>query len=61
MRKLNLYISPEYFDELENVATPGDNYNYETPDDELVNHVKNNLDFIENEEAELKAIISSEP
>ena len=50
MIKLNQI--PNYTDEL---VIDGIDYNYNTPDDELRNHIKDNIEFIEQEEEELKA------
>lgn len=50
MIKLNKI--PNYSDEL---VIDGIDYNYNTPDDELREHIQDNLEFIEQEEEELKA------
>lgn len=52
MIKLNQI--PNYCEEL---IIDGVDYNYNTPGDELRKHIEDNLEFIEQEEEELKAQI----
>ncbi|WP_406534406.1 hypothetical protein [Methanobrevibacter sp.] len=55
---IKLHTIPEYHDEL---IIDGQDYNGYTPDDEIQYEIESNIEFIENEEAELKQIIASEP
>lgn len=55
---IKLHTIPEYHDEL-NIN--GHDYNGETPEDELQHHIESNLEFVEDEESELEALIASEP
>ena len=41
----------------EELIIDGVDYNYNTPDDELRKHIEDNLEFLEQEEKELKAQI----
>ena len=43
----------------EELIIDGVDYNYNTPDDELREHIQDNLEFIEQEEEELKAQINN--
>lgn len=52
IKVIKLNRIPNYTDEL---VIDGIDYNYSTPDDELREHIQDNLEFIEQEEEELKA------
>ena len=52
IKVIKLNRIPNYSDEL---VIDGIDYNYNTPDDELRKHIQDNLEFIEQEEEELKA------
>lgn len=54
---IQLYTT-EYHDELN---TRYNDYNGETPRDELQYHIEQNIEFIENEEEALQQLIASEP
>ena len=55
---IKLHTIPKYHDEL-NIN--GHDYNGQTPDDEIQYEIENSIKFIEDEEAELKQLIASEP
>lgn len=55
---IRLHTIQNYTDEL---IIEGKDYNGQTPDDELQYHIESNIDFVEDEESELEALIASEP
>lgn len=58
LKMIKLYKTPYYTGKL---IINGKDYNGETPDDELQHYIESNIDFVENEEGQLEALIASEP